>query len=313
MDDIIDCLIIGGGPAGLTAGLYASRGGLNNVVMLDKGMPGGQITGSSEIENYPGVDGEITGMELMDPWLAQSQKFGMKFEMSPASYVVKQDNLFIVNLEDGRTLQAKSVIVCTGSSPKKANIKGEDTYFGRGVSTCATCDGFFYKNREVAVLGGGDAALEEALYLSKLCSKVYMIVRKDVLRAAPNTVERVLKKENIEILYNTTIKEILGDSTGLTGLDLGDRILTVPGLFVFIGHNINNAVIRKGSKFSCEVNGDGAVAVDLKMRTSVPGLFAAGDIRVDAPRQVVCAASDGAIAALSAIEYLDHLENSNQL
>lgn len=306
---ILECAIIGGGPAGLTAGLYTTRGGLKDVVMFEKGMPGGQITSSSEIENYPGVTGEMTGMELMEPWLAQCQKFGLEYKMDSIKQITKEKDIFQIINENGEVTLSKSVIVCTGSTPKRAGIKGEDTYFGRGVSTCATCDGFFYKNKEVAVIGGGDTALEESLYLAKICKKVYLIHRKNSFKAAPNTVERVKNTSNIEILYKTEIKEILGDNTGVTGLDLRTHILTVPGLFVFVGSTVNNQILKQDNgKFLCEVTGNGEVHVDLEMKTSVRGLFVAGDIREKASKQVVCAAADGAVAALSAIKYIDSLE-----
>jgi thioredoxin reductase (NADPH) len=180
---ILDCAIIGGGPAGLTAGLYTTRGGLENVTMFEKGMPGGQIMNSSEIENYPGVTGEITGMDLMTPWPAQCQKFGLKHEMVNITRVTKSGDTFTIHKEDGTTTDAHSVIIGTGSSPRRAGFTAEDEFFGKGVSTCATCDGFFYKGKEVAVVGGGDTALEEALYLAKICSKVYLIHRRDTFRS----------------------------------------------------------------------------------------------------------------------------------
>jgi len=170
---ILDCAIVGGGPAGLTAGLYTTRGGLENVTMFEKGMPGGQITQSSEIENYPGVTGEITGMDLMMPWPEQCQKFGLVHEMIEVKRVSKDGDIFKILKEDGSVTEAHSVIIGTGSSPRRAGFAGEDEFFGKGVSTCATCDGFFYKGKEVVVIGGGDTALEEALYLAKICSKVY--------------------------------------------------------------------------------------------------------------------------------------------
>ncbi len=308
---ILDCAIIGGGPAGLTAGLYTTRGGLENVVMFEKGMPGGQITQSSEIENYPGVTGEISGMDLMMPWPEQCQKFGLKHEMLEVQKVTKDGDIFKIHKEDGSISEAYSVIVCTGSSPKKAGFAGEDELFGKGVSTCATCDGFFYKGKEVAVIGGGDTALEEALYLAKICTKVYLIHRRDKFRAAPNTIERVKKAQNIELVLNAVPDEVYGDAMGVAGIkvktDSGEiRDIAVPGIFVFVGNNINNqTLMQEDGSFLCDMNQYGEVLVDLKMRTSTAGLFSAGDMRVDAPKQVVSAAGDGAVAALSAIAYVD--------
>jgi thioredoxin reductase (NADPH) len=313
---ILDCAIIGGGPAGLTAGLYTTRGGLENVIMYEKGMPGGQITQSSEIENYPGVTGEITGMDLMIPWPEQCQKFGLKHEMSEVTRVCKNENdNFLIHTSDGKSQEAYSVIVCTGSTPKRAGFAGEDKFFGRGVSTCATCDGFFYKGKEVAVVGGGDTALEEALYLAKICKKVYLIHRRDTFRASPNTVARVKSTENIELVLNSAPEEVYGDAMGVTGIrvinkDKETREIGVPGVFTFVGNNVNNQVLmQEDGNFLCELNSAGEVIVDLSMRTSNAGLFAAGDIRIEAPKQVVCAAGDGAVAALQAISYVDEKLN----
>ena len=313
---ILDCAIIGGGPAGLTAGLYTTRGGLENVVMYEKGMPGGQITQSSEIENYPGVTGEITGMDLMIPWPQQCQKFGLKHDMSEVTRISQNENgNFLVHKSDGTFQESYSVIVCTGSTPKHAGFEGEDKFFGRGVSTCATCDGFFYKGKEVAGVGGGDTALEEALYLAKICKKVYLIHRRDTFRASPNTVARVKSTVNIELVLNSAPEEVYGDAMGVTGLRIVDnngekRELAVPGVFTFVGNDVNNQVLmQENGNFLCDLNSAGEVIVDLSMRTSTAGLFAAGDIRIEAPKQVVCAAGDGAVAALKAISYVDEKLN----
>lgn len=307
---MIDLAIIGGGPAGLTAGLYATRGGLKNVIMYEKGMPGGQITSSSEIENYPGISVVTDGISFMAPWSEQCTRFGLKIEMKSVERVEKISNGFCLHFEDASKQEAKCVIVCTGSKPRRAGIKGENEFFGRGVSTCATCDGFFYKGKEVAVLGGGDTAVEEALYLSELCSKVYLIHRRDEFRAAPNSVERAKKCEKIEFVLNAVVDEILGDSSGVTGLRLTykdgkTRQIEVPGIFVFVGLDVlNNVLSDNNGGFICEMTPQGNVKVNLKMQTSLPGLWACGDLRQDAPKQVVCAAGDGAVAALDAIEYL---------
>ncbi|OQX59904.1 MAG: thioredoxin-disulfide reductase [Helicobacteraceae bacterium 4484_230] len=313
---MLDCAIIGGGPAGLTAGLYTTRGGMENVTMFEKGMPGGQITQSSEIENYPGVTGDITGMDLMMPWPEQCQKFGLKHDMIEVSRVTRnKEGVFVIHKADGSSEEALSVIVGTGSAPKRVGFPGEDEFFGRGVSTCATCDGFFYKGKEVAVIGGGDTALEEALYLAKICSKVYLVHRREQFRSAPNTVERVKNKENIELVLNAVPDEVYGDAMGVTGLrvkfnDGTTRDIEVPGVFTFVGNNVNNQVLRQADgSFLCDVNEWGEVVVDISMNTSVPGLYAVGDMRIAAPKQVVSAAGDGAVAALQAISYVDEKVN----
>ena len=312
---MLDLAIIGGGPAGLSAGLYATRGGLKDVVMYEKGLPGGQITQSSEIENYPGIKEVVTGMELMEPWPEQCMRFGLKHEMKEVTRVTKNsDETFSIYIAGGEEMSAKSVLVCTGSTPRRAGFEGEDEFFGKGVSTCATCDGFFYKNKEVAVLGGGDTALEEALYLSNICSKVYLIHRRDAFRASPTTVEKVRQAENIELVLNSSIKKVYGDNMGLQGVISIDkqgheRDIKVPGIFVFVGMNVNNSVIKQNDgTFLCDTNDSGEIIVDLNMKTSVAGLYAAGDIRIQAPKQVVCAAGDGATAAINIISYINELK-----
>lgn len=312
---ILDCAIIGGGPAGLTAGLYTTRGGLENVVMFEKGMPGGQIMNSSEIENYPGAPGEISGMELMSTWPEQCQRFGLIHEMINVLRITKNGDIFSIHKEDGTIAEAYSVIVGTGSSPRRAGFKGEEEFFGKGVSTCATCDGFFYKGKEVAVVGGGDTALEEALFLSKICSKVYIIHRRDTFRSAPNTIERVKKVDNIELVLDSVAEEVYGDASGVNGIKVKNRAgeirdIVVPGVFTFVGNDVNNQVlIQEDGSFLCDINEQGQVIVNLSMATSVPGLYAAGDMRIAAPKQVISASGDGAVAALQVISYVDELLN----
>ncbi len=308
---MLDCAIIGGGPAGLTAGLYASRGGLQNVTMFEMGMPGGQITGSSEIENYPGFfDHTKSGMDFMNTWQEQCFAFGLKHEMKKVIGIAKTGKHFTVSIEGGDIVEAMTVIVATGSTPKRAGFAGEDEYFGKGVSTCATCDGFFYKNKPVTVLGGGDTALEEAFYLSNICSDVYVVHRRDEFRAAPPTLDRANRKENIHLITDSVIDEVLGDAMGVSGVKIKNKNgeiteLDNTGLFVFVGHDVNNSVLQDSDgNFICDMNDRGQVIVDLSMRTSVEGLFSAGDMRIEAPKQVVSASGDGAVAALQVIAYI---------
>ncbi len=311
---MINLAIIGGGPAGLSAGLYATRGGIKDVVLFERGMPGGQITSSSEIENYPGVKEIMSGIDFMQPWQEQCFRFGLTHNMNEVQMVAKNGDHFDIHLSDGSKIESKAVILSTGGRPKKAHIKGEDEFWGRGVSTCATCDGFFYKNKEVAVLGGGDTALEEAIYLTRMCSKVYLIHRRDGFRAAPVTIEHVKNNPKIEILTPMVIEEVYGDNSGVSGIRLNNietnekRELNVPGVFIFVGYDVNTGILRQNDgSMLCKMNDMGQVMVNLNMKTSVEGLFAAGDIRESSQKQVVIAAGDGATAALSAIEYLQSM------
>lgn len=312
---MLDCAIIGGGPAGLTAGLYATRGGLKNVSLFEMGVPGGQITKSSEIENYPGFfDSTKTGLDFMDTWQKQCFNFGLKHEMQKVESITKTGEYFTITLEGGDTAEAMTVIVATGAVPRRAHFKGEDEFYGRGVSTCATCDGFFYKDKPVTVLGGGDTALEEAFYLSNICSDVYVVHRRDEFRAAPPTIDRATRKENIHFIYDSVIEEAVGDAMGLSGVEIKNvktnetTHMDNTGLFVFVGQDVKNDVLKDDKDdFICNMSESGQVIVDLSMKTSVSGLFVAGDLRIDAPKQVVSAAGDGSIAALQVISYIQEL------
>jgi len=301
---MLDVAIIGGGPAGLSAGLYASRMGLKAKI-FEKLTPGGQITLSSEIENYPGVCDVKSGLELMQCWPEQAKKFGCEIESIEIKSIQKEDNIFKIN----REIDAKSVIIATGASPKRAGFENEEEFIGKGISTCAVCDGFFYRNQEVAVIGGGDTALEEAIYLSTIASKVYLIHRRDKFRAAPATIERVLANDKIEILYNSKVKKVYGEQF-VDGIiidkDNTEVDLKVPGVFVFVGNTKNTDILKSENGFICDMCEDGSVCVDLNMHTSLPGLFAVGDIRKDAKKQVVCAAADGAVAALEVVKYVEN-------
>lgn len=313
---MLDCAIIGGGPAGLTAGLYATRGGLQKVTLFDAGVLGGQITKSSEIENYPGFfDNSKTGLDFMETWQKQCFAFGLKHEYKKVVRVEKVEEYFKLIFDNGEELEAMTVIVATGSTPRRAGFKGEDEFFGKGVSTCATCDGFFYKDKPVTVLGGGDTALEEAFFLSNICSDVYVVHRRDEFRAAPPTLDRAMRKENIHLITNSVIEEAYGGMMGLDGVKIKntqtDEITDMAntGLFVFVGLNVNNEVLQdENGNFICEMNEQGQVVVDLKMNSSLKGLFVAGDLRIDAPKQVVSAAGDGSMAALQVIAYLQELQ-----
>lgn len=295
-----DVIIIGAGPGGLSAGLYASRMGLNTLI-LEKLSPGGQIVKSSEIENYPGVCEIKNGMEFMECWPKQATKFGAKIILEEI-IKIKKEKEFIVKTNKN-TYTSKAIILATGATPKKAGFKNEDEYIGKGVSYCAVCDGYFYKNMKVAVVGGGDSALEEALYLSEIAKKVYLIHRRDKFKASPITIKKILATSNIEVLYNTTILEVKGKpflNKAIIKQNKEIKELEIDGVFVFVGINVNSNLVKD----LCELNEKGEVKVDLNMKTSIDGLYAIGDVRENSLKQVVIAAGDGATAALNVVKYI---------
>jgi len=294
-----DIIIIGAGPAGLSAGIYASRLGAKTLI-LEKLTPGGQITLSSEIENYPGICDVKSGLELMTCWPNQATKFGCKIISEEVNQISIVNEKWEIATSKNK-YNSKALIVATGANPKKAGFEGEIEFTGKGVSYCAVCDGFFYKDKIVAVIGGGDTALEEALYLSKIAKKVYLIHRRDKFRAAPATQKRVFNTSNIEIIYNENVKKVFGNQF-VEGIILSsNKELKIDGIFVFVGMKINNELVKDLAK----LNEWGEVKVDLNMQTSVKGLYAIGDIRQNAVKQVVAAAGDGAVAAINAIKYVD--------
>ncbi|ACM92507.1 thioredoxin-disulfide reductase [Nautilia profundicola AmH] len=300
-----DVIIIGAGPGGLSAGLYAGRMGLDTLI-IEKLTPGGQITQSSEIENYPGVCEVKSGLELMQCWPEQTMRFGAKIISEEVKSIEKNGDIFKV-ITSQNEYQGKAVILATGATPKRAGFKGEEEYIGKGVSYCAVCDGYFYKNMDVAVIGGGDSALEEALYLSNIAKKVYLIHRRNEFRASPLTIEKVMKKENIEILFNTTVEEVKGTpflNTAVINQNGEIKELKVDGVFVFVGMNVNSSLVKD----LCELNEYGEVKVDLNMKTTLDGLYAIGDVRQNSVKQVVASAGDGSVAALNVVKYVKNLK-----
>ena len=303
-----DIVIIGAGPAGLSAGIYASRLGKKTLI-LEKFAPGGQITISSEIENYPGICEVKSGLEFMSCWSEQARKFGCELKSEEVKEIVPSYNSQIpswqINTHNKNVYISKVVIIATGSTPKKAGFEGENEFMGKGVSYCAVCDGPFYKGKDVAVIGGGDTALEEALYLSKIANKVYLIHRRNKFRAAPITQKKVFNTKNIEIIYNDTVKKVFGNPF-VEGIELNsDKSIKVDGVFVFVGMKVNNELVKD----LVELNEWGEVKVDLNMKTSKEGLFAAGDIRENSIKQVIAAAGDGAVAAINACKWIDETIN----
>lgn len=299
------CLIIGGGPAGYTAAIYASRANLAPV-LYEGAQPGGQLTTTTDIENYPGFENGINGQELMVTMRAQAVRLGADIRFGTVSDVDFSSRPFKVTVDGTIEVEADAVIVATGATAKYLGLPSETKYRGMGVSACATCDGFFYRKKVVAVVGGGDTACEEASYLAGLCKKVYMIVRRDILRASEAMRRRVQETENIEILWNCNTQEVLGDDFGVTGVRLlrkdGEVFdIAVDGFFLAIGHHPNSDVFAPWLK----LDGNGYIITDGKStRTSVEGVFAAGDVQDPTYRQAINAAASGCRAALDAEKFL---------
>ena len=301
-------MIIGSGPAGYTAAIYASRANIDNV-LLEGIQPGGQLTITTEIENFPGYPEGIDGIELMDNMRAQAEKFGSKIRNGEVTAINFDKAPYVATIDGGEQIAADTVIIATGASAKYLGIADEKKYAGLGVSACATCDGFFYRKKVVAVVGGGDTACEEASYLSNIASKVYMIVRKDYLRASQIMQKRVAEKDNIEILFNCNTVGLFGNGgvegahlVKFKGTDKEEMLdIKIDGFFLAIGHKPNTDFL--GGKIDLDANG----YIDLKGKTTatnIPGVFAAGDVADPMYRQAVSAAGMGCHAALDVQAYL---------
>lgn len=303
--ETVNCLIIGGGPAGYTAAIYASRADLAPVV-YEGIQPGGQLTTTTDIENYPGFENGISGQQLMDTMKAQAARLGADIRTGAVTDADLSQRPFKVVIDGSHEVYAKSLIIATGATAKYLGLPSEIKYRGLGVSACATCDGFFYRKKTVAVVGGGDTACEEATYLAGLCKKVYMIVRRDVLRASEAMQERVRNTENIEILWNCNTQEVLGDEYGVTGARLlrknGEVFdIAVDGFFLAIGHHPNSELFNKW----VAVDNEGYIKTDGKTsKTNVEGVFAAGDVQDPLYRQAITAAASGCRAALDVEKFL---------
>ncbi len=298
-----EVIVIGGGPAGLTAGLYTCRAGLKTL-LLERGLFGGQIVNARRIDNYPGFPEGIAGSELAELMHQQASKYGLETINTEVTGLKKQGNYFLTSTTKG-DFEARAVIIAAGSEYRRLNVPGEEKLLGRGVSYCATCDGFLFRDLDVAVVGGGDTALTDALELSEHASNVYVIHRRDQLRATQALQRQAFLKKGIKFLWNTVVKEIVGEEK-VTGLKLHniktgkESTLNVDGVFVAIGLEPNT------HRFADIVSLDetGHIVTNELMATTTPGIFAAGDIRVNSPRQVCSAVGDGATAALSAFRYL---------
>ena len=304
--DICDLIIIGGGPGGLTAGIYAARATLNAVI-AEKGVHGGQVTMSDEVENWPGIE-RISGAELALNMSQHAQAYDIDTISREVAEVIPGQPCHQVRFDNDEVLDTHTVILGTGGSPRKLGIPGEEEHYGKGVSYCAVCDGFFFRGKTVVVVGGGDSACEESLYLAKLAEKVYIAHRRDALRAGRLLQKRVMETENIEILWNTVLTSInVKEDDGVGAVDLQDtvtgekRSLDTDGVFVFIGFVPNNDVVPA----AVELTEEGYVITDEKCETSVPGIYAIGDLRYKFARQMITAAADGCTAALAAAHFVE--------
>ena len=301
----VKCLIIGGGPAGYTAAIYASRASLEPVLYEGR-VPGGQLTTTTVIENFPGFAEGIDANELMSRMRGQAVRLGADVRRGEVSAVDFSSRPLRVTVDESHQIESEAVIIATGATARYLGLPSEQRFLGMGVSACATCDGFFYRRKVVAVVGGGDTACEEASYLAGLCSKVYMIVRRDVLRASEAMQQRVLNAPNIEILWNCNTSEVLGDESGVTGVRLlrkdGEVFdIEIAGLFIAIGDHPQSELFSA----YVETDANGYIKTDgVSSRTNVEGVFAAGDVQDPHYRQAVNAAASGCRAALDAEKYL---------
>ncbi|MEW6080117.1 MAG: thioredoxin-disulfide reductase [Thermodesulfobacteriota bacterium] len=302
-----DLIIIGGGPAGLTAGIYAARARMN-AVLLEKVTPGGQVLATDWVENYPGFPEGISGVDLMMRMSEQAANLKVAIESAEVSSVDFSGEVKKIVTENG-PLTCRAVIIATGASPNRLGVPGEDRFYGRGISFCATCDAPFYRDKTVAAVGGGDTAVQESIYLTKFAKKVYLIHRRDQLRAAKILQERALANDRIEFVWDSVVTAVGGGLTNVESVTVKNvktgqtRDLAVNGCFVWVGIKPNAEFIGNTVK----TNDGGFIVTDLEMKTSVPGVFAAGDVRVTPLRQIATAVGDAAIAVRSAEHYLDNL------
>jgi thioredoxin reductase (NADPH) len=303
---MLDLIIIGAGPAGLTAGLYGARARLDTLI-LERLAPGGQVLNTDRVENYPGFPDGISGFELVERMRTQAENFGLKIQSDEVKGVEISPEKKVVITQNER-LEAKTLILAMGATWKKLGIEGEELLAGKGVSYCATCDGPFYRDQDVAVIGGGDTALEEAIFLTRFASKIYIVHRRDKLRAVKLLQERAMAQEKIEFIWDTVPEKILGES-GVEGLEMrnvkDEKVSrkTVHGVFIFIGTDPNTDWLND----KIDLDANGFIITNDHMETSVPGVFAAGDARSKMFRQIATAVGEGAAASFSVEKYLENL------
>ncbi|MCF8563852.1 thioredoxin-disulfide reductase [Alicyclobacillus tolerans] len=305
-----DLVVIGGGPAGLSAGVYAARANLKTLI-IEKGLPGGQMQNTMEVENYTGIK-TILGPELSESMRAHADYLGVEIKMTDVASIDMKSQPKVVQTSDG-DIEAKAVLIATGAAPRKLGVPGEDKLSGRGVSWCAVCDGAFFKNKKIAVIGGGDSAIEEGTFLTRFGESVTVIHRRDKLRAQPILQQRAFSSEKMDFIWNHTVVEIFGEKK-VTGIkikhvDTGEeQTLDMDGVFIYIGFDPMTSFITDKEILDAE----GYVLTDDDMRTSIPGVFAAGDVRPKGLRQIITAASDGAIAAMSAYHFIESLSDTER-
>ncbi len=303
-----ELVVVGAGAAGLSAAQYGARANLKTLV-IEEMAPGGQALVIDQLENYPGILEPVSGYELAETMRMQAERFGAEFMSASVDAIRKQDKIFIVNTTEG-PVEAEAVIVATGAKHRHLGIEGEEKFSGRGVSYCATCDGPFFKGKRILVVGGGDAACDEAMYLAKLSDKITMIHRRDRFRAQKSLAERVMANPSIKVRLGTVALEIKG-STKVESVilkDLSTGLSTEEGfdaVFVFVGSDPNTALVPDAAK-----DESGSIITDDRMATNIPGLFAAGDVRVTPFRQIITSCSDGAVAAHVASQYIDELRGA---
>ena len=300
-----DLIIIGGGPGGLTAAIYGMRAALKTAI-FEMAAPGGQVNNSDSVENWPG-DEHITGAELAMRFAQHAQSYGLEIRQEEIVALDPGLDNHTVRMASGESLNTHAVILATGGSPRKLGIPGEDEYYGQGVSYCAVCDGFFFRDKTVVVVGGGDTAAEEALYLAKLAKQVYLVHRRDELRAGALLQQRVKAECKIEILWNSIVTKIEAGPEGVQAINLRDtqngeeRELDTDGVFIFIGFDPNNKLVPAGTR----MNADGYVVTDETCQTNTPGIYVIGDLREKYARQIVLSAADGCTAALAAAHFVE--------
>lgn len=309
--EVEDVVVIGSGPAGFTAGLYAARANLNPLLLTGNDY-GGQVSMTYEVENYPGFPDGISGPELVEKMKDQAEKFGTRIEYDFVEEIVTDTYPFIIRTTNEKEYRTNSIILATGASPRYLEVPGEKEYTGRGVSYCATCDGFFFTGKDVLVVGGGDSAIEEALFLTKFASRVRVIHRRDELRASKILQDRAFENQKIEIVWDTVVTEIIGDDEGkVSGVHVmnpktGEKsTLETDGVFVFIGHLPNNELYTG----KLHMDEDGYLITDRRTRTNIPGIFAAGEIADKVFKQVATSVGQGCAAAMQAEKFMADLED----